>query len=286
MRFATLRTSVGTQAAMDFGTHWRLLPFPDLAAALRVVDGDLAALAELRAAEAVDPAQAHFAPTVLSPGAIVCLGLNYAKHIDEMGRDERPAFPTLFAKFPRSLTGPFDTITLPSTSQQVDWEVEIGVVIGRPARRVDAAHALEHVAGYVVVNDVSMRDYQHRTSQFLQGKMFEASTPVGPWLVTRDEVDDVRDVALTTRVNGTTMQDGRSRDMLFDVPTTIAYLSEIMTLQPGDLIAMGTPNGVGAGRTPPVFLAPGDVVETSVEGIGTMRNEFVGPDPTPSDLHL
>jgi len=270
---------------MDFGTHWRLLPFPDLAAALRAVEGDLGAFGELRAAEAVEAADARFAPTVTTPGAIICLGLNYAKHMDEMGHDERPAFPTLFAKFPRSLTGPFDQITLPVTSHEVDWEVEIGVVIGRRARHVDVAHALEHVAGYVVVNDVSMRDYQHRTSQFLQGKIFEASTPVGPWMVTRDEVDDVRDVALTTRVNGTTMQDGRSRDMLFDVPTTIAYLSEIMTLEPGDLIAMGTPDGVGAGRRPPVFLRPGDVVESSVEGIGTMRNEFVAPDAGHTEHH-
>lgn len=151
----------------------------------------------------------------------------------------------------------------------------MGVVIGAPARFVDPARALDHVAGYVVVNDVSMRDFQRRTSQFLQGKIFEASTPVGPWMVTRDEVDDARNLRLTTRVNGETMQEGSSADMLFGVAETIAYLSRILTLEPGDLISMGTPAGVGAGRTPPMFLRAGDILETEVEGIGVLRNEIV-----------
>lgn len=279
MRFATLRTEHGTRAAIDFGTHWRLLPFGDLAEALRTTGGDLAPLAELRGAQTVAAEEARFAPAVATPGAIVCLGLNFADHAAEMGHRERPPYPTLFAKFARALCGPFDPIALPPVSSQVDWEVEIGVVIGAPARAVSEEGALDHVAGYVVVNDVSMRDWQHRTSQFLQGKTFEATTPVGPWLVTRDEVDDARNLRLATRVNGQTMQDGRSGDMLFGVAETIAYLSAIMTLQPGDLISMGTPSGVGAGRRPPVFLTPGDLLESEVEGIGTLRNSIATAPP-------
>lgn len=275
MRLATLRVGTTTRAALDFTTHWRLLPFDDLAEALRAVRGELVELAELRGEGTVQPDQARFAPAVRSPGAIVCLGLNFAQHVDEMGHGERPSYPTLFAKFPRSLTGPYDPIELPPDSTQVDWEVEVGVVIGAPARFVDPARALDHVAGYVVVNDVSMRDFQRRTSQFLQGKIFEASTPVGPWMVTRDEVDDARNLRLTTRVNGETMQEGSSADMLFGVAETIAYLSRILTLEPGDLISMGTPAGVGAGRTPPMFLRAGDILETEVEGIGVLRNEIV-----------
>jgi acylpyruvate hydrolase len=160
-------------------------------------------------------------------------------------------------------------------SAEVDWEVELGVVIGRPARSVDEAEAVACIAGYTVVNDISMRDWQWRTTQWDQGKNFEASTPVGPFLVTGDEIGDAADLALTCRVDGRTMQAARTGDLLFKPAALVAYISQFTTLRPGDLIATGTPGGVGAGRDPKVFLAPGQVLETAIEGIGVCRNLMV-----------
>lgn len=196
-----------------------------------------------------------------------------------MGR-EVPAHPTFFAKFPNSLIGAHDPIQLPRVSTSVDWEVELGVVIGSPARHVSRDDALDHVAGYTVVNDISVRDYQRRTLQFLQGKTFEATTPVGPWLVTSDELPaGGAGLPVQCEVDGEVMQASTTSDLLFDVATLVSYFSEIATLEPGDLIATGTPDGVGAGRTPPVFLRDGQVVRTTIEGVGELVNRCEGPPP-------
>ena len=202
--------------------------------------------------------------------------MNYRSHVEEMGR-EAPPHPTLFAKYARSLTGPRDRIELPHESEQVDWEVELAFVIGREARRASGAAASGAIAGFTVLNDVSMRDWQFRTMQFLQGKTWERSTPVGPALVTLDEVPGGAepDLRLTCAVDGELMQDGRTSDLLFGPEELVAYLSTIARLEPGDLVATGTPAGVGAGRTPPVFLKPGNVVRTAIEGIGELVNECV-----------
>jgi acylpyruvate hydrolase len=281
MRFATLALDEGTRAAIDLEDHWRLLPYQDLAEALRAVDGDVVALGDLLEPDSIAKEEARLANPLRTPSKILCLGQNFADHVREMSHESIPKYPTLFAKYPLTLTDPYADIVHPRETTQMDWEVEIGVVIGRPARHVAAADALDHVAGYVVVNDVSMRDYQYRTSQFLQGKIFERTTPVGPWMVTRDEVDDARDLRMQLLVDGELRQDGRSSDMLIGIPETIAYASAILTLEPGDLISMGTPSGVGFGRDPKVFLAPGQVMESVVEGIGALRNRIVAP-PTSS----
>jgi acylpyruvate hydrolase len=212
---------------------------------------------------------------VPNPRKIVCLGLNYRSHIEEMGRIE-VTNPTLFAKYAVALIGARDDIVMPPEAQQVDWEVELGIVIGKRARRVRAADAASVVAGLTVVNDVSMRDWQSRTLQFLQGKTWERSTPVGPWFVTLDELGalDV-DLELRCDVDGETMQKGRTNDMVFAPSAIVEYCSTIMTLEPGDIIATGTPSGVGLGRKPPVFLRPGQMVRTSIEGIGELVNRCV-----------
>ncbi|MHB8188911.1 MAG: fumarylacetoacetate hydrolase family protein [Ferrimicrobium sp.] len=274
MRLATLRVGSETRAAIDFDSHYRMTPFGDLAQALRFYGGDVSAIGDQVVGDPIPKEAAELAAAVTTPSAIICLGLNFADHVAEMKHD-RENYPTLFAKFPATLTGPNDDITLPTISEKPDWEVELGVVIGMPARNVSKQDALNHVAGYVVVNDLSMRDYQRRTSQFLQGKIFERTTPVGPTLVTRDEVDDALDLRLTCAIDGEVMQDGRTTQMLFGVKETIAYISQILTLAPGDLIAMGTPSGVGAGRKPPVFLKPGQLLTTSIEGIGELNNRMV-----------
>jgi acylpyruvate hydrolase len=219
-------------------------------------------------------ADADLAPVIPRPSKIFCLGLNYRSHIEEMGA-ERPENPTLFAKFPAALIGARDPIRLPDASKAVDWEAELAFVVGRRVRNASAQQAADAIGGYTICNDVSMRDWQWRTTQWDQGKNFEASTPVGPFVVTGDEIDDAADLEVTCRVDGQTMQTARTGDLLFKPATIVAYVSQFTTLRPGDLIATGTPGGVGAGRDPKVFLAPGQVLETAIEGIGVCRNLMV-----------
>ena len=278
MRLATVRRSDGaTFAARLEGDDLVPLPYPDVVALLAEPGWAQAALAPAR--ERVALAGADLAPPV-RPAKVVCVGLNYRSHIEELGRP-LPDHPTLFVKFADTLTGPYDDLVVPKVSTEVDWEVELGVVIGRTARGVDEAGAAACIAGYAVVNDISMRDWQWRTMQWDQGKNFEASTPVGPYLVTGDELGDPNatgsvDLEVTCRVDGETMQTGRTADLLFQPAAIVAYVSQFTTLRPGDLISTGTPGGVGAGRDPKVFLAPGQVVETAIEGIGACRNLMVG----------
>lgn len=211
-----------------------------------------------------------FGPLVTNPDKVICVGMNYRNHILEMGRAQ-PEYPTLFAKFRSTLIGANDDITLPSVSTDVDWEAELAVVIGRRIRHADRGQAENAIAGFTVLNDVSVRDYQNRTLQWLQGKMFEHSTPLGPWLVTRDEAPGPSRV-ITCDVNGERMQEADTADLVFDPVTLVVYISSIITLEPGDVIATGTPGGVGAARTPPRFLRGGDEVVTRIEGIGVCRN--------------
>jgi acylpyruvate hydrolase len=277
MRLATIRQPDGTTtAARVEGDELVLLPYQDVVALL--AEPNWRQAADSQAGDRVALGGADLAPPV-RPAKVVCVGLNYRSHIEEMGRDF-PDHPTLFIKFADTLTGPYDDLVVPKASAEVDWEVELGVVIGRPARRLDEAGAAACIAGYTVVNDISMRDWQWRTMQWDQGKNFEASTPVGPFVVTGDELGDpgstgTVDLEVTCRVDGATMQVARTSDLLFKPATIVAYVSQFTTLQPGDLIATGTPGGVGAGRDPKVFLAPGQVLETAIEGIGACQNLMV-----------
>jgi acylpyruvate hydrolase len=215
-------------------------------------------------------ADLDYAPLVPRPDKIVCVGLNYRNHIVEMGRD-LPDHPTLFAKYRQALIGAHDDIVLPAASDQVDWEAELAVVVGAPARHVPVAEAAAHIAGYSVLNDVSVRDFQYRTQQWLQGKSFEATTPVGPWLVTPDESPGpAREISC--RVEGELMQEADTADLVFDPATLVSYISTIITLEPGDIIATGTPGGVGTARTPPRYLADGETVVTRIAGVGECRN--------------
>lgn len=205
------------------------------------------------------------------PSKIICLGLNYLDHNEESGF-EKPQRPLLFSKTPNALTGPFDPIMLPQSCDQIDWEVELAVVIGRTGKRIAAEDALDYVAGFSVLNDVSGRQAQFSDSQWFRGKSFDTFAPMGPALVTIDEIENFQNLKLTARVNGEIMQDGNSADMIFDIPTIIAFISQDITLWPGDIISTGTPSGVGIFRDPPVLLKAGDVVECRVENVGTIRN--------------
>ena len=205
------------------------------------------------------------------PSKIICLGLNYLDHREESGF-EKPQKPLLFSKTPNALTGPFDPILLPLSCGQIDWEVELAVVIGRAGKRIPAQNAMTHVAGFSVLNDVSGRQAQFSDSQWFRGKSFDTFAPMGPALVTVDEIDNFQNLNLTARVNGDIMQAGNSADMIFDIPTIIAFISQDITLWPGDIISTGTPSGVGIFRDPPVLLKAGDVVECEVENVGMIRN--------------
>lgn len=208
-------------------------------------------------------------------GKIICIGLNYSDHAEEAGMQPPPE-PIVFMKATSALCGPTDPLRLPRGSVKTDWEVELGVVIGKPAKYVDEADALHHVAGYVAVNDVSEREYQiERAGQWTKGKSCDTFCPVGPWLVTPDEAGDPQDMALSLSINGEVMQKGSSSRMIFSVAQIISYLSRFMSLQPGDIIATGTPPGVGMGMKPQRFLKEGDVIEMEIAGLGRQRQQVV-----------
>jgi 2-keto-4-pentenoate hydratase/2-oxohepta-3-ene-1,7-dioic acid hydratase in catechol pathway len=208
-------------------------------------------------------------------GKFLCIGLNYADHAAEAGM-KLPPEPVLFMKATSCIIGPNDDVVLPRTSVKGDWEVELGVVIGRQAKYVTEDEALDHVAGYCTINDVSERSFQaERAGQWTKGKSCDTFGPIGPWVVTRDEIADPQDLKLWCHVNGKPMQNGSTNTMHFGVKHIVSYLSQFFTLEPGDVIATGTPPGVGLGMKPPVFLKAGDVMELGVEGLGTQRQRVV-----------
>jgi 2-keto-4-pentenoate hydratase/2-oxohepta-3-ene-1,7-dioic acid hydratase in catechol pathway len=216
-------------------------------------------------------------PPVARPSKIVCVGLNYLDHAAESGLDP-PAEPVLFMKASTSLSGPFDPIELPRGSEKTDWEIELAVIIGRTAKYVEERDAMEYVAGFAIMNDVSERAFQiERGGQWVKGKSCDTFSPLGPALVTTDEIDDVHDLNMSLTVNGESMQDGSTSMMIFNVPVVVSYVSRFMTLVPGDVISTGTPAGVGLGMKPPRYLREGDIVALRIETLGTSRQEVVAP---------
>jgi len=244
----------------------------DLASALESV----ASGREMRRSSTTVPLDSSELLAPVAEGAkFLCVGLNYYSHMAE-AKLPRPDVPIIFTKFPSVLIGPSDEIILPNTSKMIDWEVEVGVVIGRRVREVDEAQAAAAIAGYTVVNDVSARDFQLHTSQWTPGKNVESSTPVGPWVVTVDELGTNPDLGISTRVDGVLRQNGRTTDAIFTPAEIIAYVSGFITLGPGDIIATGTCEGVGHLMDPPVYLQADQVLETTIEHIGTLSNRCVG----------
>ena len=234
-----------------------------------------AALDQLRAIDVnslpVVEGSARLGPCVGNIGKFVCIGLNYADHAAESGM-ALPEEPVIFFKATSAITGPNDDVEIPRHSVKTDWEVELGVVIGKAAKYISKKEALDHVAGYCVINDLSERDFQlHRSGQWVKGKSADTFGPIGPWMVTRDEVPDPQNLAMYLEVNGHRYQDGSTKTMHFDVATIVSHLSQFMSLQPGDVISTGTPPGVGMGQKPETYLKPGDVIELEIEGLGKQR---------------
>ena len=275
MRLTTLRLPGRTAAArVDGDRAVELAGYADVGEVL--LRGALADVATAPGPDH-DLAGADLASVVTAPGKIVCVGLNYRNHILEMGR-ELPEYPTLFTKYPDALIGPRDDIQVPPESEKIDWEAELAVVIGHTVRRARGEEARAAVAGYTVLNDVTMRDWQYRTPQWFQGKSWENSTPVGPVFVTPDEL--AVDAVMTTEVDGEEVQRTPIDDLVHDVPALVEYVSTIFTLRPGDIIATGTPGGVGHARKPPRYLQPGQTLTTRIEGIGELVNRAVAEELT------
>jgi len=274
MRLATIRIPSGTRAVRLEGDELIDVGLPDVGAVLS--DANWRHRAQGADGPAFRTAEADFAPLVPRPGKVVCVGLNYRSHILEMGR-QIPEYPTLFAKFAETLIGAHDDVQLPPESLKVDWEAELALVIGTQVRRATDEQAADAIAGFTVLNDVSMRDWQNRTPMWDQGKTWESSTPVGPFLVTSDEMaGGVRPaVDISCDVNGETMQSANTADLVFDPVFLVRYISTIVTLNPGDVIATGTPGGVGQARDPQRFLTDGGVMVTTIDGVGQLRNRTV-----------
>ncbi len=216
---------------------------------------------------------AEFLPVIPNPGKIFCIGVNYADHQKEMGRG-KTEHPTIFLRFADTLVGHGQPAWIPRVSTSVDYECELAVIIGKGGRYIEAARALDHVAGYTCFNDISVRDWQRHTTQFTPGKNFPRTGALGPWMVTRDEIPDPHALDIKTRLNGEVLQNANTNQLIFRIPELIAYLSSFTALSPGDLIATGTPAGVGFARTPPRFMKEGDVVEVEIEGIGVLKNRL------------
>lgn len=257
----------------------------DLSSHVPDLSGDAVTLEALDKLRGIDPASL---PLVEDPGRIgaclsrvpnfFCIGLNYALHAKESGMDA-PTEPVVFSKATSAVSGPFDPVIIPRKSQKADWEVELGVVIGREALYVSEEDALDYVAGYCTINDVSEREFQiEKLGQWIKGKSAPTFAPIGPWLVTADEVADPQALGVSLKLNDETVQDSNTSDMIFSVREIVSYLSQFMKLVPGDIIATGTPSGVGMGMKPQRFLKPGDVMEVTVEGLGSQRQETVAAE--------
>jgi acylpyruvate hydrolase len=270
MKLATLRLE-GTTAAVrvDSTTATVIEGYADLSALL--AQPDWKSIAKKASGKTVGLEGADYAPVVPHPGKIVCVGLNYATHIQEMGRG-LPEYPTLFAKFKEALTGPYDDVIVPEyAASELDWEAELAVVIGQQAYQVPEAHADAYIAGYSVINDYTMRDYQYRTLQWDQGKTFEKTSGFGPFLVT----DYTLGTRIETRLDGEVMQSATTDDLVFTPAKLVDYISHIVTLQPGDVIITGTTGGVGHARKPARYIQNGQTVEVSIEGLGSVRNTTI-----------
>ena len=246
------------------------------------IDGDAFSLAGMDRLRRADPSSLplvegnpRLGPCVGRVGKMICIGLNYSDHAAESGLQVPPE-PVVFMKATSAICGPNDEVEIPRGSEQTDWEVELGVVIGREAKYVDEVSALDHVAGYCVVNDVSERHFQiHRHGQWVKGKSHDTFGPLGPWLVTSDEVPDPNDLEMWLEVDGHRYQDGSTRTMVYKVPFLVSYLSQFMSLQPGDVISTGTPPGVGLGQKPPVYLRPGQTMRLGIAGLGEQTQRTV-----------
>jgi 2-keto-4-pentenoate hydratase/2-oxohepta-3-ene-1,7-dioic acid hydratase in catechol pathway len=267
MRFATVATPAGPVAAVE-----RDGQFYRLGSSLREsLEAGSLEQAAATATEVISFSDDDLLPVIPDPSKILCVGRNYLEHVEELGNKVTKA-PEIFLRVPTSLARPFGPVINPSVSERFDWEVELAIVIGQPGRHISEADAFDHIAGYTVFNDFTARDYQRATSQWTPGKNFDQTGPLGPYLLTPDEIGDPAALDISLSIDGLQMQSSNTKMLIHTIPAVIKFLSTFCTLRPGDVIATGTPGGVGDGRDPKVFLRNGQVVLSSVEGVGEIRN--------------
>lgn len=283
MRFASFeQDGQASYGLVEDSGDYRRVPaafqsrFADLKAVLAGGALETAAEAARATGETLSSTQVRLLPVIPNPGKLICVGLNYKSHVAETKRADSD-YPSLFLRFNDSLAAHDDVVLRPAFSERFDWEGELAFVIGKGGRHIRREDAFEHIAGYACFNDVSVRDWQKHTHQFTPGKNFPGTAPFGPVLVTRDEVPDVTALVLETRVNGQVVQHASLGDLIFDIPTIVAYVSRFTPLSPGDVIATGTPGGVGDRREPPLYMKEGDVAEVEITGLGVLRNR-IGTD--------
>jgi len=266
LKLGTIRDGDHSRAFRQDDTGTYYYDLPDVGQLLNTPEWT-----SLPARQGESPAPEDMLAPVTRPGKTICVGLNYYDHAEEVGK-AAPEVPTLFSKVSTALTGPRAGISLPGLSTEIDWEAELAVVIGKRINQANEHQAYEAIAGYTVINDVSVRDWQRRTSEWFQGKNFDKSTPLGPVIVTPDEVAPEDGLRVETLVNDRVEQSGNTSDLIFSVTQLVVYITQFLTLEPGDIIATGTPGGVGFVRNPPRYLHSGDVMTTRIEGIGELRN--------------
>lgn len=283
MRLATVRTAHGTRAAVQRDSVWVLLGEKNLSSLLTHNDWRTRAALALGDArlEVIPVHQADLHTPLPQPAKIVCCGLNYRDHIVETGR-EVPEYPTLFAKYADTQLGPYDQIESGDDSSQVDWEAELAVIVGSPIRKANRAQAAAAILGYTVANDISYRDWQARTLQWFQGKAWAATMPIGPIVVTADEIDPAAGLEITCEIDGVVMQRSNTKELVFDAADLVAYVSQFTPLAPGDIVLTGTPGGVGLGMRPQRWLRHGEVIRTEIAGIGELRNRISMEHPQES----
>lgn len=274
-RIGALVTRNGEDRVVDFSQADPSLP-TDMIAFLEGGNAVLAAArkAVTKAAESLSLTSVKLLAPIPRPGKIICIGLNYSDHAAETGQPI-PTYPIVFSKYSNTVIATGDSIVLPRVTDQVDYEAELGFVIGKTARYIPAAQALDYVAGYLPINDVSARDYQTRISQWTMGKTFDTFAPMGPALVTADEISDPGNLKISLTINGEVLQDSNTNKLIFGIAQLVEALSEVMTLEPGDIVSTGTPPGVGMARNPKRYLRPGDIVNITIEGLGTLSNPVV-----------
>lgn len=289
MRLATIRTSAGSRlhvrgrsGYVDVSHETGRLELATLAGLLAGGPGALDAAQQLTMREGREYAESDLDAAVPRPNRVLCVGVNYSAHAIEGGRDAHPSWPESFMRSASSVLPPYADLVRPALSSGFDYEGELAVVIGAGGRYIPREEALAAVAGFTVLNDATAREWQRAATQWTPGKNFDASMPIGPEVVTTEEVS-VTDLAITTKLNGAEMQSARTSQMIVDVASCVEFFSSFTTLLPGDVIATGTPGGVGFARTPPVWLTAGDIIEITVEGIGTIRNTVVDDKPVPEN---
>ncbi len=267
-------THNGSTPSVGYVTQDAVIPVFGFASMTEAISAGLPAIRAARTGAPLPLSQVRLLAPIPRPPKVICIGLNYRDHAIESGM-AIPTIPVVFTKFPNAVVGPGDDVILPRNTEKPDYEAEFAFILGKPGRHVTPENAMDYVFGYTIINDVSARDWQLQTSQWVMGKTFDTFCPMGPWIVTADEIADPHNLRIGLRIDGQTVQDSSTKELIFRIPELVAHLSEVFTFEPGDVVSTGTPPGVGLGHKPPRWLKPGETMTVFIEGIGELTNRCV-----------